>query len=221
MSDASKPERTTWRLTLMPEVLPTPQTAATGDARRRTIAHLQRVMATTAAAAALSAACGAPRQIDVTGSTPRDKTDGIPPETRDSDPAIPPDERGYMVVDMLPPPALCSGLAASTQSTATWVRDNDVWLVQLTLSKPESGFLGDGGQVTSINGEVVGYESTAEGGLTIRWRPRSDTQGLGALLVPAVRGDLAQSIAIELYIDRPSERSVGRPISIRSLDACR
>lgn len=45
-------------LTLMPEVLPAPQEAGHGAARTRTLAHLQRVMASVAAATALGVACG-------------------------------------------------------------------------------------------------------------------------------------------------------------------
>lgn len=57
-----------------------------------------------------------------------------------SDPELP-DPRGYMVVDMLPPPALCSGVAWETGAKATWRRDDQGWYVQVDLAKPEFAVL--------------------------------------------------------------------------------
>lgn len=146
MSEEKKPAPTTWRLTVMPEVLPTPPAVSpAGSVSQRTRGHLQRIMAMVTAATTLGTACveQSPAQM----------------------PFELPDVPGYSVVDMLPWPAtLCHAMAPTMQADAAWVRDGGTWIVELALSQF------GGGRWTvettaSNDGEVRRVGSIVDGGL--------------------------------------------------------
>ncbi len=117
------------RLRLMPEVLPDPtkQHHAQGAPRTRTLEHMRRLMAMAATTAALGVACtkeGAPPIRKEDDSTAKKKSTPPDPTTAEtataSATAVDTGTIGYGVVDPMPPPAKCAGLAASVAATATW-----------------------------------------------------------------------------------------------------
>jgi hypothetical protein len=106
--------------TVMPEVLPDPRHArATSSPRARTMAHMQRLIATAAAlgvttgASALELGCGkttkVPGESDDAGGT-----GAKPPDTGNTS--------GYAVVDPMPPPAHCAGVAKLVRASAKFVK---------------------------------------------------------------------------------------------------
>lgn len=137
------------RLKLMPEVLPDPrQGNANGSVRTRTLAHVQRLLA--GAAAATAAACAnepAPTVAPITGEGSRGEADaGAVATIESADPkpsatvaptaSIPPEVMtGYAVVDPMPPPSACPGLAAHVPHRATWKMLAGGPAVEVVLSK--------------------------------------------------------------------------------------
>ena len=141
------------RLRLMPEVLPDPTPHhGEGAPRQRTVAHLQRLMALTAALSA-SAACtkeGEPsarkedessfkRKSDSTATTATTTiatTDTTATATATAPSAtVTSIGTGYAVVDPLPPPAVCPGLAATIGASASWKTDKSGAYVELRMPK--------------------------------------------------------------------------------------
>lgn len=220
MSNPEKPSPESRRLTLMPEVLPAPHTVPSGSVRRRTLNHLQRVMVTAAAAGALAAACASPPQTKTSGEPTTPPDDGDPQDGEhgyiDPDP-----NRGYVVVDMLPPPALCSGVASLTPIRANWQRDGRTWHVRLEIEKPPFGELSQSQRPVSMNGEIISAEPIANGGVAIRWRPEREPQGAGSIMVPATAHGVAQFIAVDFLIRPASERLDNEPIQVTVYDTCR
>jgi len=115
------------RLRLMPEVLPDPTPHhVQGAPRTRTLDHLRRLMALAATTASLGVACtkeGEPPIRKEDESTAKKKS--TPPDPTTTTTTTAPDTAstptiGYGVVDPMPPPAMCAGLAASVAATATW-----------------------------------------------------------------------------------------------------
>ena len=97
------------RLGMLPEVLPVPtQGLGQGSPRQRTMRTMERLL-TAAAASALIGGCS------------NNKGGGDP---------------GYGVVDPMPPPARCPGVAASIAVKATWTEGQAGLVVELRLSKP-------------------------------------------------------------------------------------
>lgn len=125
------------RLRLLPEVLPDPTPSfAEGTPRQRTLAHARRLVALAAASSAIGAACtkeGTPTitkedesvtkkstKTEPTTTTTTTPSDAAPTASASTvtAPSIPP--TGYAVVDPMPPPAKCPGLAGSIKATAVW-----------------------------------------------------------------------------------------------------
>ena len=209
-------------VTLMPEVLPTPTVTVSGDVRRRTLGHLQRVLIGSTATATLHAAAFAALQAgcELPSALPE------PP----GPPSTPPDRHGteapfvyhgYIVVDQLPPPPFGSGVAESTAVNATWQRDADGWYVQLDFGAPQRGSLSRSASVTSSNGTVLRVEPLEGGGLSVLWRPERDYQMGGALLIPASFRGVRQAIGVRLTMAAPSERVEGAAVDVLLLDTLR
>ena len=109
--------------TMLPEVLPDPRRPATGASapRHRTMAHMQRLLATAAAVGVASAGVGT---VAATGAAtagcgkstkvPDGKTDGGAVENNGN-------TSGYAVVDPMPPPAHCPGVARTVAASAKFV----------------------------------------------------------------------------------------------------
>jgi hypothetical protein len=122
------------RKELMPEVLPAPTPRQSGTPRQRTLGHMNRLLAMAAGGAAL-AGCSKPvprEQGSTVVNVPQPKEtatgDDKPPPPRASgsvmvpptEPEVPPEPTGYAVVDPMPPPARCVGLASGIKVTAKW-----------------------------------------------------------------------------------------------------
>lgn len=233
MSDEIRPDqgRAIVRLTLLPEVLPVPPDitgrAAAGvtpgvSVRRRTIGHLRRVMAAAAATAAVGTACVKRPELPPVGlpqtGTPADpgqdgREDGHGTTVENSG-------FGYMVVDMLPPPALCSGVAAAAQVSAAWLREGDDWIVRLVVQSGAVGQLELDARPVSLNGQVLSVEPVGRAQVVIRWKPDSDGQAGATLRVPASANGQPQSLGIEVALS-PEDRVEGAPLHVSVWDTCR
>jgi hypothetical protein len=129
----------------------------TTPARARTVAHMQRLVATATAATA-AAQCSHPDDVKTVTITPLPlpaPTDSIvqappPPPTASATltvptpPPPPPDPSGYLVVDMLPAPARCLGVAQAAHVTGKFFRDaSGIFLeVVVTLTSHNTTFTG-------------------------------------------------------------------------------
>lgn len=104
--------------------------ARSRDARQRTLMHMHRMVATavgTAAACTKPDATQGPQTVTLPSATATTSTTAPPPPpTTASTASTPPPQptatsgHGYLVVDMLPAPALCAGIAASTTTSTTY-----------------------------------------------------------------------------------------------------
>jgi hypothetical protein len=135
------------KLRLLPEVLPDPTAkAAHGSPRARTMRHMQRLLAMAAATTAIACTKEGEPGIRKETDTPKNKatTDPTTPttatatvtataSTAEPDPTIGP---GYGVVDPMPPPARCSGAAASIKASGAWKSDKSGPFVEVKLPKP-------------------------------------------------------------------------------------
>jgi hypothetical protein len=130
------------------------------SARHRTVGHMNKLIAATAAASA----CTRPDTQTVTiaplPTVTADTTSAPPPPpppptasatlTAPPQPPPPPDPSGYLVVDMLPAPARCLGVAAASKVTAKFHRDGGHMVLDVIVSLPTSGaaagtkFIGSG-----------------------------------------------------------------------------
>jgi hypothetical protein len=134
---------------LMPEVLPAPTTARpSGSPRQRTLGHMNRLLAMAATGAVLGA-CEkpAPREqgstiVNVPQPKETGSADDETPPPRDSASApvapdfesVPGEETtGYAVVDPMPPPARCAGLASTVTAKTKW---QSATLLQVDLGAP-------------------------------------------------------------------------------------
>ena len=118
------------------------------SARHRTVGHMNKLLAATAAASActrpdvqtvtISPLPTAPMSADTTPAPPPPPTASAtftaPPQ-----PPPPPDPSGYLVVDMLPAPARCLGVAAASKVTARFHRDGGHMVLDIVVALPTSG----------------------------------------------------------------------------------
>src|SRR5262245_33407047 len=140
------------RLKLMPEVLPAPDRARPGGARQRTVAHMQRMAQ--AAAAVASASCSReptntqtvvipPTTSTSTATTTAVATAPTVTATATATPTAPPTvtapPTGYAVVDPMPAPARCAGLARTTKTIAAWKKDATGTFLEITVTLPTGG----------------------------------------------------------------------------------
>ncbi len=125
----------------------------TTPARARTVAHMQQMLATATAVAA-GASCARPDTQTVT-ITPlptvpisADPTAAPPPPQPTASATLgnqpppappPPDPSGYLVVDMLPAPARCLGVAAASKASGKFHRDASGMVLDVTVTLPKSG----------------------------------------------------------------------------------
>ena len=128
------------RLGLLPEVLPAPTRASrTSTVRDRTVAHMQRLLATSAALAANGCSREAAPPPLVTAGDGRDAgpvPTGRPTTSATVAPVNTAPSIGYGVVDQMPRPALCRGLAAMSNATATLRHATAGWLVDIVVVLP-------------------------------------------------------------------------------------
>jgi hypothetical protein len=162
---------------LMNEVLPAP-TSHFGAAspRRRTLQKMERLLTFAATGAAIGGCSNnGGRTTDPTVDIP--PTDGggpgvvvgtntaAPPikSTATPDPTTEP-SIGYAVVDPMPPPAVCAGVAATVKASATWKQDKGGLVVELVLPKP--GYTGAeyviGSSPNVYGGKVINFKAAPD-----------------------------------------------------------
>jgi hypothetical protein len=234
------------KLELLPEVLPEPkrlaagagENAGDGDVRGRTLAHLQRLLATAAASGSLlgctrgSVAPSADTRDPATTATPT----GIPPaaesaridlpeagEISDVPPAmtaptsVPPPvpHRGYAVVDPVPYPAACPALAGEIHATATWSKAGSSPAVDVRLSRVTGGpdVLVYGHSASVIGGTA----RSTNGGATLRMvvEPVAGTTSI-AISIPARCN--GRPVTVDVGLDVSAAAAIGSavPVSVNT-----
>lgn len=133
------------KLKLLPEVLPPPNTMSSKSPRQRTTERMVALVALTAAACSkedpVSIRPEDPSKMKKTQTNPDPTTTTTTtatttaPTTTSVTPTSSPTP-GYMVVDPLPPPAKCAGLASTIKATAAWKTGASGSFIELKLPKP-------------------------------------------------------------------------------------
>jgi hypothetical protein len=195
MNDAPKK-----RLQLMPEVLPAPTRAerSTTNVRGRTLMHMQRLLAT-AAAMPLAGACTktdtqGTQTVTLPSSSASATTQGtvegslLPPpkETATAKPTATAPDMGYAVVDPMPAPALCRGLATATTTTAVFKKDATGVYLEISATLPTgttwTGTTFVPGQSPSPWSGTVMSSQISSNKATIKMRPTTGSTNIGVQL---------------------------------------
>ncbi len=133
------------RLKLLPEVLPPPNAASSSSPRARTTERLAALVAIAAASACsredpVSIRPEDPTKMKKANTNPDPTTTATTTTTAPSattvTPTSVPTPPSYMVVDPLPPPAMCAGLAATIKASAAWKTGATGSFLELKLDKP-------------------------------------------------------------------------------------
>lgn len=189
----------TRRLQVLPEVLPAPTKAAPSQGvRSRTVAHMQRLLAT-AAAIPIAGCTRADTQGSQTVTIPQAMATAtvatndttahgslLPPPsaTVTAAPTTTAPDMGYAVVDPMPAPARCMGLAAASKTTASFKKHGADWLLEVSLVLPTSGAwtgtaFPPGATIspwsgTLVSSNVIGHAAKA----TVKLSPGSTSAGV-------------------------------------------
>ncbi len=197
---------------LMNEVLPAPS-GPFGDAspRSRTLAKMERLLSLAATSAAIggcsNGATPTPPIVDIppvgsAGPSIVAGTNTAPPPVKTvatmeprPDPPI-----GYAVVDPLPPPAVCAGVAPTVKATATWKQDASGLVVEIALGKP--GFAGSsyvvGSPPTAYGGKIIHTKAAADS-MLVRVAPSAGTTSIGlSVAVQCAPGQSHLNVNVEL-----------------------
>ena len=134
----------TRRLKLLPEVLPPPNAPSMTSPRHRTTERLGALLAMAAAAACSREDSVAirpedPSKMKKSNPDPEPTTVTTTTTTASATSTVPtsvPTPPSYMVVDPLPPPAKCAGLASTIKATAAWKTGATGSFLELKLPKP-------------------------------------------------------------------------------------
>lgn len=152
--------------TMLPEVLPDPRAgrAREGGPRARTLAHMQRLVATAASMGVATgvAGCGKEtkrRDPDPVPQPVASETATVPPVlTAEPPPTVNPiPPTGYAVVDPVPRPAHCPDVAAAMTSKATFGKNGALTLEVHGPARPDFRWVRDakpvvyGGSVKSFS----------------------------------------------------------------------
>jgi len=130
------------RLGLLPEILPDPQK------REGTGSARQRTLKTMERLVAVSAASALIASAEVVGGC------------------------GYGVVDPIPDPAICEGVAGSITAKATWKQGTSGLIVVLELGKPgRTDASYDGASMPTVTLGTILNSTTAMGGITLEIQP--------------------------------------------------
>lgn len=206
------------RLQIMPEVLPTPtRTEGPSNARGTTMLHMRRLLATATAAIPLVSCTRSdntqgtqtvtiPAASTTTSATASNTTRGslLPPPSATVAPpptVTPPPDMGYAVVDPMPAPARCMGLANASKASAVFKRDAGGVLIELSLTLPTgAGWTGTKFQTGTVPSPWSGtLLSSSQVGMTsvARVRPSVGAQSLGVQFqidCPAGPGSVTVSV---------------------------
>lgn len=165
--------------TVLPEVLPDPRAARARAAgpRQRTVAHMHRMLAT-AAALGIALGCG-----KTTGpkAAPGDKRGcggdkaGGGGELGGSSGDM--SSSGYAVVDPMPPPAHCPGIADAIAATAT--REGDVVVVRFPLPSNRADYKYMTDSPAYAYDATVVSSAVKDGAIVVTLRPESGVRRFG------------------------------------------
>jgi hypothetical protein len=202
----------------MPEVLPAPtvMSARDGesdertrpDVRGRTVAHMQRLLAV--AAVPLASCTRSDTQTTQTVTIPVSSSSGAPQDSAQGSllPTMtasatatvtkPPDDMQYMVVDPMPTPARCMGLASATQANATFKHDAGGVYLDIKVSLPTGAAwagttFASGSPPSPWSGTLIG-SNVSSTTASARVRPSAGVTSLGVsftITCPAGPGSLA------------------------------
>ncbi len=191
------------RLGLMPEVLPAPTASARGPVRDRTLGHMRRLLATAAAVSAAACSRESGQNADAVSVTiPPSTEDGgaagttpgtnpmashqhtVPTATATPTATAPP--TGYAVVDPMPAPARCAGIAAAAKATAVFHKDKTgVYLeVTITLGSANGAQFDKSAPPSSWGSNLLGAKFNGHS-VILRLRPTSSSAGSASLGVSA------------------------------------
>lgn len=142
------------RLQIMPEVLPAPTVskpgASSSSVRSQTLSHMQRLLATAAAIPLASCTRTDSSQgtqtvtipvASTTTATTQETAQGslLPPPSATATATAQPTathDMGYAVVDPMPAPARCMGLASASKASAAFKKEAGVLVLEFTLTLP-------------------------------------------------------------------------------------
>ena len=143
------------RLQIMPEVLPAPTVTKPGTSssvRNQTLSHMQRLLATAAAIPLASCTRTDSSQgtqtvtipVASASATAQDTTQGslLPPPSATATATAQPTathDMGYAVVDPMPAPARCMGLAAASKASAAFKKEAGGLVLEFALTLPPNG----------------------------------------------------------------------------------
>jgi hypothetical protein len=163
--------KTKKRLRLLPEVLPDPtRREGTGSARQRTLKTMERLIAISAASALIAGCSGS-------GSG----------------------DTGYGVVDPMPPPAKCPGVAGSITATATWKQGANGLFILLTLGKPGRQDAQYTAVPDSVSGAKVTNSTQNAGAMTLELTPDAGATYV-YVSVPVSCSDGSSHVSLQLEI---------------------
>jgi len=157
--------------TVLPEVLPDPRRPNTSASspRSRTLAHMQRMLATATAVAVAgtgSISCG--KEVKNGGSEKQGCGSKIKGSTSSSSGES--SSSGYAVVDPMPTPAFCPGISKIITPSARLSEEGGVLRLTLTLSKPTARddwkYVSDA-PVTIMNGTMEKTVVLPDGTITV------------------------------------------------------
>ena len=224
------------RLRLMNEVLPAPDRASASPPRTRTMANMNRLLAI----AALGAACtkeGSSNTIKpdeatkpkptseptatATATTVTTVEDTAPSTTATTSGTATSPTAGYLVVDMLPPPAKCAGSAATITPTAAWKSSaGGALAIEIRLRKPArpDAFYSKKSAPTAYSATIVGTAFTG-GEIVVTIIPDKGATYAG-LYVPleCKAGDERLNVEIDLSSIATKPPSSGTAVKVSLYD---
>jgi hypothetical protein len=213
------------KLRVLPEVLPTPTPLSEESPRARTVAHMRRLLGVAAATAAI----GCSKEDPLIVKTPDDvvkKKPEPPPEPPKPPPSASQSasiDPGYMVVDMLPPPAACDGASTSIKASAQWdASASEIQLKLGTPTKPDvhvtypSGPATSGASAPYVSGATIVSVSVVGGGATLRLKKSA---GSTAIFVSFPLACKAGSEHLNVYLDVTKPAAAGASIPVTLSDS--
>lgn len=209
------------KLRVLPEVLPAPIPLSEESPRARTVAHMRRLLGVAAATAAMSCSKEDPMIVKTPDDVVKKKPDPPPDPPKPAPSPSPSIDPGYMVVDMLPPPAACDGASSSIKASAQW--DASASEIELKLgasTKPDvhvtyPAKAGSGG-TPSISGGTIVSTSVAGGGASLRLKKSA---GATAIFVTFPLACKAGSEHLNVYLDVTKSAVAGASIPVTLSDA--
>lgn len=226
-------------LRLLNEVLPDPTPPAEpGNARQRVLASVSRLGALAAAMASMQGGCSGEQSggtaagpsVDIPGTSgtggpvatssdtggPAATASKPPPKATATATNAPDIPTGYAVVDPMPPPATCLGVAPTIQATARWkAAGGGALVVEVKLSKPgRSDATYGGSSAVSAWGAKLAGQQVAADSVVLTIEPQSgSTQASIQVPLQCSQGPAHLSIQLDLSGKPAAQGAV--PVTLR------